>query len=122
MPLAEIEDAVADFRDGRFVIIVDDENRENEGDLTIAAERATPEAINFMARHGRGLICLAITGRGLHELPTPMMVQENKSPPGAAFTVSVEARHGVPTGIPGDERATTIKTKVDPRTRPEDLV
>jgi len=122
MPLAEIEDAVADFRDGRFVIIVDDENRENEGDLTIAAERVTPEAINFMARHGRGLICLAITGRRLDELHIPMMVQENTSPLGTAFTVSVEARHGVTTGISAADRATTIKTMVDPRTRPEDLV
>src|SRR5436190_5308515 len=122
MPLAEIEDAVADFRDGRFVIIVDDENRENEGDLTIAAERVTPEAINFMARHGRGLICLAITGRRLDELHIPMMVQENTSPLGTAFTVSVEARRGVTTGISAADRATTIKTMVDPRTRPEDLV
>ena len=122
MPLAKIEDAVADFRDGRFVIVVDDENRENEGDLAVAAEKATPEAINFMARHGRGLICLAITGQRLDELQIPMMVQENTSPLGTAFTVSVEARRGVTTGISAADRATTIKTIIDPRTRPEDLV
>src|SRR5919199_5734910 len=122
MPLAKIEDAIADFRQGRFVIIVDDENRENEGDLAVAAEKATPEAINFMARHGRGLICLAITGQRLDELQIPMMVQENTSPLGTAFTVSVEARRGVTTGISAADRATTIKTIVDPRTRPEDLV
>src|SRR5919199_2904074 len=122
MPLAKIEDAIADFRQGRFVIIVDDENRENEGDLAVAAEKATPEAINFMARHGRGLICLAITGQRLDELQIPMMVQENTSPLGTAFTVSVEARRGVTTGISAADRATTIKTIVDPASRPEDLV
>src|SRR5947208_11216210 len=121
-PFAAIEDAVAAIRAGRIVIVCDDENRENEGDLTIAAEKITPEAINFMARYGRGLICLAIAGRRLDELQIPMMVQENTSALGTAFTVSVEARHGVTTGISAADRATTIKTMVDPRTRPEDLV
>ena len=122
MPLAKIEDAVADFRDGRFVIIVDDEARENEGDLTLAAEKVTPEAINFMARYGRGLICLAINGQRLDELQIPMMVQENTSPLGTAFTVSVEARRGVTTGISAADRATTIRAILDPKTRPDDLV
>ena len=121
MPLAKIKDAVADFREGRFVIIVDDPGRENEGDLALAAEKVSPEAINFMARYGRGLICLAITGRRLDELQIPMMVQENTSALGTAFTVSVEARRGVTTGISAADRATTIRTVLDPRTRPEDL-
>ncbi len=122
MPLATIEDAIADFRDGRFVIIVDDEARENEGDLALAAEKVSPDAINFMARHGRGLICLAINGQRLDELQIPMMVQENTSPLGTAFTVSVEARRGVTTGISAADRATTIKTIIDPASRPGDLV
>jgi 3,4-dihydroxy 2-butanone 4-phosphate synthase/GTP cyclohydrolase II len=122
MPLAPIEAAIEDFREGRFVIIVDDESRENEGDLAIAAEKVTPEAINFMARYGRGLICLPIIGRRLDELQIPLMVQENTSPLGTAFTVSVEARRGVTTGISAADRATTIRTIIDPKTRPEDLV
>ena len=122
MPLAKVEDAVADFREGRFVIIVDDESRENEGDLAIAADKVTPEAINFMARHGRGLICLPILGKRLDELQIPMMVQDNTSRFGTAFTVSVEARRGVTTGISAADRATTIKTIIDPNTRPHDLV
>ncbi|MBI3970127.1 MAG: bifunctional 3,4-dihydroxy-2-butanone-4-phosphate synthase/GTP cyclohydrolase II [Chloroflexi bacterium] len=121
MPLAKIEDAIADFHEGRFVIIVDDESRENEGDLVIAAERVTPEAINFMARHACGLICLPITGKRLDELQIPMMVQENTSKMRTAFTVSVEARRGVTTGISAADRAATIKAVLDPRTRPEDL-
>ncbi len=122
MPLATIEAAIEDFREGRFVIIVDDESRENEGDLAIAAEKVTPEAINFMARYGRGLICLPIIGQRLDELQIPLMVQENTSPLGTAFTVSVEARRGVTTGISAADRATTIRTIIDPKTRPEDLV
>ena len=121
MPLATIESAIADFRDGRFVIIVDDEARENEGDLVIAAEKVTPEAINFMARYARGLICLPMTGRRLDELQIPLMVQENTSATGTAFTVSIEARRGVTTGISAADRATTIKAAIDPKTRPEDL-
>jgi 3,4-dihydroxy 2-butanone 4-phosphate synthase/GTP cyclohydrolase II len=122
MPLSTIEDAIADFREGRFVVIVDDEGRENEGDLTLAAEKVTPEAVNFMAVRGRGLVCLAITGERLDQLQIPMMVQENTSPLGTAFTVSVEARRGVTTGISAADRATTIKTILDPASRPEDLV
>jgi 3,4-dihydroxy 2-butanone 4-phosphate synthase / GTP cyclohydrolase II len=121
--LARIEDAIADFRDGKFVVIVDDEARENEGDLCIAAEKVTPEAINFMARHGRGLICLPLTGERLDQLRLPLMVQEtdNSSTHGTAFTVSIEARRGITTGISAADRATTILTAIDPKTRPEDL-
>jgi 3,4-dihydroxy 2-butanone 4-phosphate synthase/GTP cyclohydrolase II len=121
MPLATIEAAIDDFREGRFVIIVDDEHRENEGDLVIAAEKVTPEAVNFMARYGRGLICLPLTGQRLDELRIPMMVQENTSSLGTAFTVSIEARAGITTGISAADRATTIKTALDPNARPEDL-
>ncbi|MDQ3702103.1 MAG: bifunctional 3,4-dihydroxy-2-butanone-4-phosphate synthase/GTP cyclohydrolase II [Chloroflexota bacterium] len=121
MPLARIEEAIADFGAGRFVIIVDDEARENEGDLAIAAEKVTPAAINFMARYGRGLICLPIVAQRLDELQIPMMVQENTSALGTAFTVSIEARSGITTGISAADRATTIKTVLDPRSRPEDL-
>ncbi|MFN0111253.1 MAG: 3,4-dihydroxy-2-butanone-4-phosphate synthase [Blastocatellia bacterium] len=123
MPLAKIEDALTDFRAGKFVIVVDDEGRENEGDLTIAAEFATPEAVNFMARYGRGLICVAMTGERLDELRIPLMVapEENTTTFGTAFTVSVEARHGVTTGISAFDRAVTIRVLVDPATRPEDI-
>jgi len=124
MPLAGIENALADFRSGKFVIIVDAEDRENEGDLAIAAEFATPQAINFMAREGRGLICLAMTGERLDELRIPMMVppNENTARFSTAFTVSVEARRGVTTGISAFDRATTIRALIDPATRPEDIV
>jgi 3,4-dihydroxy-2-butanone 4-phosphate synthase len=123
MPPAGIEEALADFRAGKFVIIVDAEDRENEGDLAIAAEFATPQAINFMAREGRGLICLAMIGERLDELCIPMMVPpaENTTRFGTAFTVSVEARHGVTTGISAFDRATTIRALIDPATRPEDI-
>src|SRR3990170_1834843 len=121
MPLASIEEAIEDIREGKFVIVVDDEDRENEGDLTIAAEKVTPEAINFMARHGRGLICLPLTGRRLDELGIPMMVTNNTSTFGTAFTVSVEAKRGVSTGISAADRAATVLALVDPRTRPEDI-
>jgi 3,4-dihydroxy-2-butanone 4-phosphate synthase len=123
MPLAGIEDALADFRAGKFVIIVDAEDRENEGDLAIAAEFATPQAINFMAREGRGLICLAMIGERLDELRIPMMVPhtENTARFGTAFTVSVEARRGITTGISAFDRATTIRALIDPTTRPEDI-
>ena len=96
--LARIEDAIEDIRAGRFVIIVDDENRENEGDLAIAAEKVTPEAINFMAKEGRGLICMPIVGERLDELAIPLMVQDNTSKNCTAFTVSIEAKRGVTTG------------------------
>lgn len=123
MALARIEDALADFRAGKFVIIVDAEDRENEGDLVIAAEFATPEAINFMAREGRGLICLPLTEDRLNTLHIPMMVTstENTARFGTAFTVSVEARHGVTTGISAFDRATTIRAMINPATRPEDI-
>ncbi|MBI2861655.1 MAG: bifunctional 3,4-dihydroxy-2-butanone-4-phosphate synthase/GTP cyclohydrolase II [Chloroflexi bacterium] len=123
MALVTIEEAIEDFRAGKFVIIVEDEDRENEGDLAIAAEKVTPEAINFMAKYGRGLICMPTIGQRLDELKVPMMVQEqdNSSPYGTAFTVSVEAKHGVSTGISAYDRAATVRAILDPRTRPEDL-
>ena len=122
MAIATIEEAIEDFKQGKMVIIVDDEDRENEGDLSIAAEKVTPEAINFMARYGRGLICLSIIGERLDELQIPMMVQENTSRFGTAFTVSIDAREGITTGISAYDRAHTIKTVLDPKTRPQDLV
>ncbi|HUF78638.1 MAG TPA: bifunctional 3,4-dihydroxy-2-butanone-4-phosphate synthase/GTP cyclohydrolase II [Thermoanaerobaculia bacterium] len=121
-PFAPIEEAIQDFRAGRFVIIVDDEERENEGDLAIAAERVTPEAINFMVTNGRGLVCLALTSERCDELELPLMVEDNTSPYATAFTVSIEARGKVTTGISAADRAATIRTAVDPRTRPEDLL
>ena len=122
MGLATIPEAVEDIKAGKFVIIVDDEDRENEGDLVIAAEKITPEAINFMALNARGLICMPLTGQRLDELKVPMMVQENTSSFTTAFTVSVEAKRGVSTGISAADRAATVKTIIDPATRPEDLV
>jgi 3,4-dihydroxy 2-butanone 4-phosphate synthase/GTP cyclohydrolase II len=121
LPLADIEAAIEDIRAGKFVIVVDDEDRENEGDLVIAAEHVTPEAINFMARYGRGLICMPVTGKRLDELQIPMMVERNTSGFGTAFTVSVEAKHKVTTGISAYDRAATVKAIIDPATRPEDL-
>jgi len=118
----KIEAALADIRQGKMVILVDDEDRENEGDLTMAAEKVTPEAINFMAKYGRGLICLSLTEGKLNELRLPMMVSENTSRFQTAFTVSVDARKGVTTGISVADRATTILTAVDENTQPEDLV
>jgi 3,4-dihydroxy 2-butanone 4-phosphate synthase / GTP cyclohydrolase II len=122
MSLDRIEDAVADIRDGRMVVVIDEEDRENEGDLTIAAEKVTPDVINFMAKYGRGLICLPMTGERLEELKIPLMVSENESVHGTAFCVSIEARHNVSTGISAADRAITILTAIDPKTRPEDLV
>ena len=119
---ARIEDAIEAFRAGRFVVIVDDEDRENEGDLAIAAEKVTPDAINFMARFGRGLICLALTEERCDELRLPLMVQDNTTPFGTAFTVSIEARGKISTGISAADRAATILTAIDPRTRPDDLL
>jgi 3,4-dihydroxy 2-butanone 4-phosphate synthase/GTP cyclohydrolase II len=117
-----IEAALEDIRQGRMVILVDDEDRENEGDLTMAAEKVTPEAINFMAKHGRGLICLSLTDERLNELRLPMMVSENTSRFQTAFTVSIDARKGVTTGISAADRATTILAAVNESTQPEDLV
>ncbi len=121
-PFAPIEDAIAAFREGRQVIICDDEDRENEGDLAIAAEKISPQAINFMATHGRGLICLALTEERCDALDLPLMVQANTSPFGTAFTVSIEARGKVATGISAADRAATILTAINLATRPGDLV
>ncbi|HKS39095.1 MAG TPA: 3,4-dihydroxy-2-butanone-4-phosphate synthase [Blastocatellia bacterium] len=123
MSFATIEEAVEDFRAGHMVIIVDDEDRENEGDLAIAAERVTPDIVNFMARYGRGLICLSLTEERLDELQIPLQVSDadNTATRGTAFCVSIEARRGVTTGISAADRATTIQVAVDPRTKPSDI-
>src|SRR3972149_6370627 len=120
--VSTIEEALEEIRQGRMVILVDDEDRENEGDLTMAAQMVTPEAINFMAKYGRGLICLSLTERRINELRLPMMVSENTSRFQTAFTVSVDACSGVTTGISAADRACTISAMVDERTKPEDLV
>lgn len=116
-----IDQAVQEVKRGCMVILVDDEDRENEGDLVMAAEKVSPEAINFMARYGRGLICLALTQERADELQLPLMVSENTANFGTAFTVSIDARHGVTTGISALDRATTIRAVLDPETRPSDL-
>lgn len=121
MPLSRVEEAIEDIKEGKFVVVVDDEDRENEGDLVIAAEHVTPEAINFMARYGRGLICMPIVGKRLDELEIPMMVEKNTATFGTAFTVSVEAKHEVTTGISAHDRAATVRAILDPFTRPEDI-
>ncbi len=120
-PFASIEQAVEELRRGQFVVVVDDEDRENEGDLALAAEKVSPEAINFMAREGRGLICLALTEERCAELSLPLMVEENTSNFGTAFTVSIEARGRVTTGISAADRAATVLAAIDPATRPSDL-
>ena len=119
---AAIEDAIAAIRAGKMVIVVDDEDRENEGDLTIAAEKITPDAINFMARYGRGLICLAMTPERLDELEIPLMVSRNSSRFETAFCVSIEAKRGTTTGISAADRAATALAAIDPSTKPSDLV
>jgi 3,4-dihydroxy 2-butanone 4-phosphate synthase/GTP cyclohydrolase II len=123
MALATIQEAIKEIQAGRFVIIVDDTNRENEGDLAIAAEKVTPDAINFMAKHARGLICMPVTGQRLDELEIPDMVQEkeNTAEFGTAFTVSIEAKNKVTTGISAHDRAITVQTVIDPSTTPKDL-
>ncbi|PYP89620.1 MAG: 3,4-dihydroxy-2-butanone-4-phosphate synthase [Blastocatellia bacterium AA13] len=123
MALATIKEAVEDFQAGRMVIIVDDEDRENEGDLACAAEKVTPEIINFMARFGRGLICLSMTEERLDQLQIPLQVSEsdNTATRGTAFCVSIEAKRGITTGISAADRATTIQVAVDPRSKPSDL-
>jgi len=121
MQFSSIEDAIAEIREGRMVIIVDDEDRENEGDLVCAAEKATPEIVNFMARHARGLICLPLTEERCDELHLTTQVADNTSYLGTAFTVSIDARKGVTTGISAADRATTIQAAVDQQTRPQDL-
>ncbi len=122
MAIATIPEALDDIRQGKMIILVDDEDRENEGDLCIAAEKVTPEAINFMAKYGRGLICLALAPEIVDRLKLPMMVTNNASKFGTAFTVSIEARHGVTTGISAADRAHTILTAVADDAKPEDLV
>ena len=121
MTLETIQEAVEDIRAGKFLIIVDDEGRENEGDLAIAAEKVTPQAINFMARYGRGLICIAMTGERLDDLRIPMMVHDNTSKFASPFTVSVEAKHDVTTGISARDRALTVKALIEPATKPDDI-
>src|SRR2546430_4455912 len=122
MPFATVEEAAEIYRSGGFVIIVDDEDRENEGDLCIAADKITPDAINFMAKNGRGLICLALTEERCEDLDLPLMVENNTSPYGTAFTVSVEARGRVTTGISAFDRSETVRVAIDPKTRPSDLL
>jgi len=121
-PVSPIEDAIADIRAGKMVILMDDENRENEGDLCMAAEAVTPEAINFMAKFGRGLICLTLTEDKIRDLGLSMMAADNRAPLGTAFTVSIDARHGIKNGISAADRAQTILTAVREDARPEDLV
>ncbi|MEK6744463.1 MAG: bifunctional 3,4-dihydroxy-2-butanone-4-phosphate synthase/GTP cyclohydrolase II [Nitrospirota bacterium] len=121
MKFNTIEEALEDIKKGKMVILVDDEDRENEGDLTMAAEKVTPEAINFMAKHGRGLICLSLTPERVEHLQLPMMTTDNTSSFGTAFTISIEAKKGVTTGISAADRATTIKAAINPKFGPEDL-
>jgi 3,4-dihydroxy 2-butanone 4-phosphate synthase/GTP cyclohydrolase II len=118
---ARIEQAVEEIRAGRILIVVDDEDRENEGDFLMAADKATPEAVNFMIVHGRGLMCMPMLAERLDELQIPMMVNDNTAPLGTAFTISVDARRGVTTGISAYDRAVTIRTLVNPLSRPDDL-
>jgi 3,4-dihydroxy 2-butanone 4-phosphate synthase / GTP cyclohydrolase II len=118
---ARVEDAIEAIRDGRMIIVVDDEDRENEGDLTIAASAVTPEVINFMARHGRGLICMPMTGERLDQLEVPLMVTQNTARFETAFCVSIEARHRTSTGISAADRAATVAAAIDPATTPGDL-
>ncbi|NLI32706.1 MAG: bifunctional 3,4-dihydroxy-2-butanone-4-phosphate synthase/GTP cyclohydrolase II [Deltaproteobacteria bacterium] len=122
MPVATIPEALEDIRQGKMVILVDDEDRENEGDLCMAAEKVTPEAINFMAKYGRGLICLSLTPEWVEHLQLPMMVSDNRSPFQTAFTVSIEAKRGVTTGISAADRAQTILTAISDEVKPDDLV
>src|SRR5210317_1571950 len=120
MAVSRIEEVIGDIRAGKMVILVDDEDRENEGDLCMAAEAVTPEAINFMAKYGRGLICLTLDRSQVKQLNLSMMVEKNKSPFETGFTVSIEARTGVTTGISAADRARTIQVAVDPDAKPDD--
>ena len=122
MKMNSVKEAIDAIRKGEMVVVVDNEDRENEGDLIMAAEKATPAAINFMATHGRGLICLALTDEKVHQLHLPMMADENKCPLGTAFTVSIEAREGTTTGISAAERALTIQTAVHANAKPQDII
>ncbi|OQW65049.1 MAG: bifunctional 3,4-dihydroxy-2-butanone 4-phosphate synthase/GTP cyclohydrolase II [Nitrospira sp. ST-bin4] len=120
-PFDSIESAIRDIKKGKFIILVDDEDRENEGDLVIAAEKVTPQAVNFMAKHARGLICLALTPERVEELQLPQQAVENTATFGTAFTVSIDARKDVTTGISAADRATTIHAAIDPKSKPSDL-
>jgi 3,4-dihydroxy 2-butanone 4-phosphate synthase/GTP cyclohydrolase II len=118
---ASVEDAIKTVKAGKLIIIVDDEDRENEGDLMVAAEKVTPDIINFMAKHGRGLVCLSLTKERARQLELPPMVSDNTAPFSTAFTVSIDAKHGTTTGISAYDRAATVLAAIDPRTRPQDL-
>lgn len=120
--ISTIEEVLTDFKNGKMVILIDEEDRENEGDLVLAADFVTPEAINFMAKYGRGLICLTLTEERCHQLKLPMMVTDNHSPLGTNFTVSIEAASGVTTGISAADRARTVQAAVKADAKPEDLV
>jgi 3,4-dihydroxy 2-butanone 4-phosphate synthase/GTP cyclohydrolase II len=120
-PFASIEDAIDAIHAGRMIIVVDDEDRENEGDLTIAAEKITPEAVNFMARYGRGLVCMPMTAERLDRLELPLMVSQNTTTFNTAFCVSIEAKHAVSTGISASDRAATVRAAINPKTKPSDL-
>jgi len=120
-PFDSIEDAIKDIKQGQFVVLLDDEDRENEGDLVMAAEKVTPQTINFMAKHARGLICLALTPERVEELQLPPQAAENTASFGTAFTVSIDARRDISTGISAADRATTIRTAIDPKSKPSDL-
>jgi 3,4-dihydroxy 2-butanone 4-phosphate synthase/GTP cyclohydrolase II len=120
-PFDSIEEAIKDIKRGQFVIVLDDEDRENEGDLVMAAEKVTPQTINFMAKHARGLICLALTPERVEELQLPPQAAENTASFGTAFTVSIDARRDITTGISAADRATTIRTAIDPKSKPSDL-
>ncbi len=122
MGLSTIKEAIKDVKEGRFVIIVDDEDRENEGDLALAAEKISPQAINFMTKYGRGLVCLPVVGERLDRLRLPLMVDENTCKFGTAFTISVDAKQGTTTGISAADRSQTVKAVIDPATQPDDLV
>ena len=124
MRFSGIPEAVEDIRSGKMVVVVDDEDRENEGDLTIAAEKVTPDVINFMAKHGRGLVCLPMTGERLDELRIPLMVQdeENSARFGTAFCVPIEAKQGTTTGISAADRAATVRALIDPQTSAGDII
>ena len=117
-PFATVEEAIEEIREGRFVVVVDDEDRENEGDLTIAAQFATPDAVNFMVTHARGLVCLCLTEERCDELGLRQMTDQNETPFRTAFTVSVEAREGVTTGISAQDRSRTIQVAIDPTSKP----
>ena len=121
MPFVTVPEALEEIRAGRILVVVDDEDRENEGDLTVAAEKITPEIINFMATYGRGLICLPLTAERCDDLNLPLMTAQNTSNFGTAFTETIDARHGVTTGISAADRSNTIRLAVDPQCRPGDL-